>query len=287
MATLFENIIRNAFILKEDAQIDRISGAITGMHPVVLKYDDRKGEGGKNKRVVYPVAYGISTAGNPVIRAFQKQGSTKTSSPSWKLFRLDRVKGLRVITSRTFNPQELIGFRSDGDEQMTTLYCISPIGKAKSGEYSGNYVKLKSTPITKSDIEAEKNPQAASMVQAKENGQNQSGEDIVNDIVSNIDNNNQAAQNIDNAGNSGYNNEKWQQYKMKATDSDPIYKDEIPGGDNKVGAENGVAMNKTQIGDSPISKEDLNGNEETENNEVNPAVDLVNRMDRLYQDENS
>ena len=286
MPTLFENIVHKAFILKEDAQIDRISGAVTGMHPVILKYDDKQGEGGKNKRVVYPVAYGISTAGNPVIRAFQKQGSTKTSSPSWKLFRLDRVKSLRVITSRTFNPQELVGFRSDGDEQMTTLYCISPIGKAKSGEYSGNYVSLKATPITKDDIEAEKNPQAAAAVQSKENGQKQSAEEIVNDIVNNIDNN-QEGQNIDNTGASGYNNEKWQHYKMNATDSDPIYKDEIPGGDKQVGTGDNGAVNKTQIGDGPISKEDLSGNEETENNEANPAVDLVNRMDNLYQDENS
>lgn len=286
MPTLFENIVRKSFILKEDAQIDKISGAVTGMHPIILKYDDKKGGDGKNKRVVYPVAYGISTAGNPVIRAFQKQGSTKTSSPSWKLFRLDRVSGMRVVSSRTFNPNQLVGFRSDGDEQMTTLYCISPIGKAKGGEYTGNYVKLKATPVTKADIEAEKSPQAAASLQNKEIGQRQSAEDIVNDIVSNIDNN-QEGQNIDNTGTSGYNNEKWQHYRMNATDSGPIYKEEIPGGNNQVGTRDGAAINKTQISDGPISKEDLNGEEETENNTVNPAVDLVNRMDSLYQDENS
>ena len=286
MSTLFENIVRKSFILKEDAQIDKISGAVTGMHPIILKYNDKQGGDGKNKRVVYPVAYGISTAGNPVIRAFQKQGSTKTSSPSWKLFRLDRVSSMRVVNSRTFNPEDLVGFRSDGDEQMTTLYCISPIGKAKGGEYTGNYVKLKATPITKADIEAEKSPQAAASVQAKEAGERQSAEDIVNDIVSNIDSN-QEGQNIDNTGISGYNNEKWQHYKMNATDSDPIYKDEIPGGDNQVGNGEKVEVNKTQIGDGPISKEDLTGNEEEENKEVNPATDLLKRMDNLNQDENS
>lgn len=286
MPTLFENIVRKSFILKEDAQIDKISGAVTGMHPIILKYNDKQGGDGKNKRVVYPVAYGISTAGNPVIRAFQKQGSTKTSSPSWKLFRLDRVSSMRVVNSRTFNPEDLVGFRSDGDEQMTTLYCISPIGKAKGGEYTGNYVKLKATPITKADIEAEKSPQAAASVQAKEAGKRQSAEDIVNDIVSNIDSN-QEGQNIDNTGTSGYNNEKWQHYKMNATDSDPIYKDEIPGGDNQVGNGEKVEVNQTQIGDGPISKEDLTGNEEEENKEVNPATDLLKRMDNLNQDENS
>lgn len=286
MPTLFENIVRKSYILKEDAQIDRISGAVTGMHPIILKYNDKQGGDGKNKRVVYPVAYGISTAGNPVIRAFQKQGSTKTSSPSWKLFRLDRVSSMRVVNSRTFNPEELVGFRSDGDEQMTTLYCISPIGKAKGGEYTGNYVKLKATPITKADIEAEKSPQAAAGVQAKETGQRQSAEDIVNDIVSNIDNN-QEGQNIDNTGTSGYNNEKWQHYKMNATDSDPIYKDEIPGGDNQVGNGEKAKVNQTQIGDGPITKEDLTGNEGEENKEVNPATDLLKRMDSLNQYENS
>lgn len=286
MPTLFENIVRKSFILKEDAQIDRISGAVTGMHPVMLKYSDGQGGGGENKRLIYPVAYGISTAGNPVIRAFQKQGSTKTSSPSWKLFRLDRVKSLRVITSRTFNPEELVGFRRDGDEQMTTLYCISPIGNAKSGEYSGSYVKLKTTPITKDDINAEKGQHTASVVQSRESDKEKSAEDIVNDIVNNIDNN-QNGGNIDNNNVSDYNNEKWQHYRMNATDSDPIYKEEIPGGDKQVGnGEEGV-INKTQIGDEPISKEEINGDEEIENNKVNPAVDLVNRMDNLYNEENS
>lgn len=278
MPTLFENIVRNLYILKEDAQVDRISGAITGMHPVVMCYDDNQGGGGKNKRVIYPVAYGISTAGNPVVRAFQKQGSTKTDAPKWKLFRLDRMKNWRVITSRTFNPNELVGFRSDGDEQMTTLYTIAPIGNAKSGEYSGNYVKLKATPITKDDIEAEKGSQASSKIQTKKDSEQQSAEDVVNDIVNNIDNN-QDRQTIDNAETSGYNNEKWQEYKINASDTDPIYKDEIPGGEKPVGNGEETKMEKTQIGDGPISKEDL---EQPDNNKDNPANDLTNRMDNLY-----
>ena len=74
---------------------------------------------------------------------------------------------------------------------------------------------------------------------------------------------------------------------MTATDSEPIYKDEIPGGEKNVGGNDNLKIDKTQIGDEPISKEDLNGDEKEENNEVNPAVDLVNRMDNLYQSENS
>lgn len=285
MPTLFENIVRKSYILKEDAQIDKISGAITGMHPIILKYDDNQGGSGKNQRVVYPVAYGISTAGNPVIRAFQKHGSSKTSSPSWKLFRLDRVSSMRVVSSRTFNPEELVGFRADGDEQITTLYCISPIGNAKSGEYTGNYVKLKATPITKSDIDAEKKQQSAANIQAKTNSQKKSAEDIVNDIVSSIDNN--SGQNIDNTETSGYNNEKWQHYKMNATDSEPIYKDQIPGGDNQVGGVETNMSNGANIGDGPILKGDLNSNDEEENKKVNPATDLMKRMDNLSQEENS
>lgn len=286
MRTLFENIVRKSFILKEDVQVDKISGAIAGMHPVIMRYDDNKGGTGKNKRIIYPVAYGISTAGNPVVRAYQKQGSSKTSSPSWKLFRLDRMKNWRVITSKTFNPSDLVGFRSDGDEQIATLYSIAPIGNAQGGEYSGNYVKLKSTPVTKSDIDAEDNPQAAAaMDKSKQVAQQQSGEDIVNDIVNNIDQR-ENGQTIDNGNAAGYNNEKWQKYKMTATDTDPVYKEEIPGGDNPVGVpETSSAQSQTKIGDEPIAKSDLEPNDnESENNNDNPAVDLTNRMDNLYKE---
>lgn len=285
MRTLFENIVRKTLILKEDAQVDKISGAISGLHPVIMRYDDNKGGTGKNKRVIYPVAYGISTAGNPVVRAYQKQGSTKTASPSWKLFRLDRMKNWRVITSKTFNPSELVGFRTDGDEQIATLYTIAPVGKAQSGEFNGNYVKLKSTPVTKDDIEAEKDPQAAAMAQAKQSAQQQSGEDIVNDIVNNIDQK-ENGKTIDNANSDGYNNEKWQEYKMNATDTDPVYKGEIPGGDKPVGIPGAASQqNQSQIGDEPITKDELEaGNNEPENNNDNPAVDLTKRMDNLYKE---
>ena len=147
-------------------------------------------------------------------------------------------------------------------------------------------MKLKTTPITKNNIDTEKNQHSAQGIQKNGKEERKTAEDIVNDIVDNIDNNKEE-QNIDNTSNSGYNNEKWQHYKMTATDSEPIYKDEIPGGEKNVGGNDNLKIDKTQIGDEPISKEDLNGDEKEENNEVNPAVDLVNRMDNLYQSENS
>ena len=101
MYSLFESIVKSAFILNEDAQIDSINSAISGMHPAIITYNSNDNEAsGKGRRVIYPVAYGISTAGNPVVRAFQKQGSSKKGAPNWKLFRLDRVKMWRTVYTR-------------------------------------------------------------------------------------------------------------------------------------------------------------------------------------------
>ena len=127
---LLREILKEAFLLREDASVNAINNAVNNMHPVHIVYNGPSGTG-NGDRVIYPVAYGISTAGNPVVRAFQPQGSTSSEVPAWKFFRLDRIKRWENDNSTTFNPAELNGFNENGDEQIETLYAISPIGNAK------------------------------------------------------------------------------------------------------------------------------------------------------------
>ena len=55
-------------ILTEDADIAPIKDAIYNNHVSELKYmDDIKLPGGGEVRIIYPVAYGMSLKGNPVI----------------------------------------------------------------------------------------------------------------------------------------------------------------------------------------------------------------------------
>ena len=128
--SLLREILAESFLLREDASVDAINNAVNNMHPVRIVYYGPSGTG-TGEREIYPVAYGVSTAGNPVVRAFQPQGSTSTEVPAWKFFRLDRIKKWENDNSRTFNPEELNGFNDKGDEQIETLYAISPIGNAK------------------------------------------------------------------------------------------------------------------------------------------------------------
>ena len=155
MMGILKEILEETFLLKEDASVDTINNAINNMHPVRIVYNGPT-DGGKGGRIIYPVAYGISTAGNPVVRAFQPQGSTSTDVPAWKFFRLDRIKHWRNINSRTFNPKELNGFNDKGDEQIETLYAISPINGAKVSQArkstekpTGPEKKITSHPVNK------------------------------------------------------------------------------------------------------------------------------------------
>jgi hypothetical protein len=78
---------------------------------------------------------------------------------------------------------------------------------------------------------------------------------------------------------------------MKATDSDPVYQDEIPGGNNEaVPTEPSRPQNpENGIGDTPITKDDLKaptGEEKTESDIANnPATDLMNRINNLNKDQ--
>ena len=128
--SLLREILAESFLLREDASVDAINNAVNNMHPVRIVYNGPSGTG-NGERIIYPVAYGISTAGNPVVRAFQPQGSTSSEVPAWKFFRIDRIKRWDNDNSRTFNPEELNGFNENGDEQIETLYAISPIGNAR------------------------------------------------------------------------------------------------------------------------------------------------------------
>ena len=137
---LFEEIVLESSLLTEGISVDSITNAINGLHPTWITYDDTKGGGGKARRLIYPVAYGLTSAGNPVVRAFQPQGSSKRGLttppndreyPKWKYFRVDRIKFWRTVNSNTYNTDELVGFNEEGDKSMSEVYVIAPIGNAK------------------------------------------------------------------------------------------------------------------------------------------------------------
>ncbi len=93
-----------------------------------LYYDDNEDPGGKGKRWVQMYAYGNSLAGNDVVRVYQVGGDTKTIEPGWKLFRVDRMNGLRKLGG-TFDEAKPL-FNPTGDKDMTQIYYITQFDNA-------------------------------------------------------------------------------------------------------------------------------------------------------------
>ena len=102
------------------------SDILDGMHQkriMELQYDDGEDPGGKGKRWIQMYCYGVSLAGNDVVRVYQVGGSTKTIQPGWKLFRVDRMNGLRKLGGNFDEAKPL--FNPTGDKDMTNIYYIT------------------------------------------------------------------------------------------------------------------------------------------------------------------
>ena len=120
-------------ILFEDVDVSSIENVIKRRKPVKVNYvsdeDDKTGSGW---RIIQPVAYGLSKSGNPVIRAYQPFGDTKTKVPHWKLFRVDRFETWQPINKPTNIPQPPLGeYNPNGDKSMSTVYINADFEGAK------------------------------------------------------------------------------------------------------------------------------------------------------------
>ena len=297
---LFEEIVKETFLISESISINSINDAISGMHPVWITYDDEKGGGGKARRLIYPVAYGLTSKGNPVIRAFQPQGSSKRGLttppnnreyPKWKYFRVDRIKLWRMIQSQTFTDKGMEGFNENGDDSMSIVYTIAPIGNAKL--ISKKKPEIGYKPITKQDVEniPSENEKPEETDQYKEQPKKYNASQIINNILNRIKSSNlgkgvqkifgkKSSENIDNVetpSNFTKNN------NLTATDTEPITKQDI----NQTQSYNSNNGNNNALEkptDEPITKQDVNTSEEetVENNKLtNSYRDMMSRMNNL------
>lgn len=272
--SLLREILAEAFLLREDASVDAINNAVNNMHPVRIVYNGPSGTG-NGERVIYPVAYGVSTAGNPVVRAFQPQGSTSSEVPAWKFFRLDRINRWDNDNSRTFNPEELNGFNDKGDEQIETLYAISPIGNARPEKQPEEPEKpekvLTGHPVRKGEVDnggADKNTEQ----------EYYTANDAVRDILqtSNPKIGQRQDKNIDKVAGQDYNSKETQPVR----DAVPVTKTDIdPNAANEPSDRNPDLYGN----DGPVMKDDLTP--ETGNTLTNSFNDLTDRMNNLYNDE--
>ena len=118
----FENL------LTEIATRDQIFDAIQNRRVCVIYY---KGDepGGTGLRVIEPVAYGLSKKGNPVVRAWDREGAShkaylgKKPLPSWRFFRVDKMDFIRP-TQETFD-EPRPDYNPNGDRSMERVFIIA------------------------------------------------------------------------------------------------------------------------------------------------------------------
>ena len=115
-------------LICEIAAVDSLQDAINRRQVVTLYYqgDD---PGGKGIREVEPVALGRSTAGNLVMRGWDREGASHTAYegeqplPGWRLFSLDKILTLQP-TGEVYNEPHP-GYNFKGDKGMSEIITIA------------------------------------------------------------------------------------------------------------------------------------------------------------------
>ena len=102
--------------------VTNINNAINNKNEVIIYYDGDENTS-KGKRNVEVYAYGISMAGNPVIRAYQLSGDSDTIVPEWKLFRVDMISQWSVLKRIFTTPKPK--FNPNGDKSMKSVLNIA------------------------------------------------------------------------------------------------------------------------------------------------------------------
>lgn len=262
---LYEKILKELNLLNESASINDVNFSISEMHPAEITYTNENGEKkAEGPRKIYPVAYGISTAGNPVVRAFEEEGDTATRVPSWKLFLISNINSWETVDSETFDASKLVGINKAGrDEQISTLYTVAPIGKvSKSWNEKGG--KIDSMPITKGKIDMSGKV---------------SGEDVVNDTIYST----MSPKNVDNSQEREYNNMSQDGKLINAEpETKPVMQKDIPSGHTAVqpGQEETDNTEKMYASDEPIEKTDVEPEEPVGQEIKSSYDDMMNRWNK-------
>ena len=111
-------------LILEVASIDSIVDAIKKKNKVVIYYDGDE-PGGRGLRQIEPVCFGYSKADNPVLRAWDEEGSSHTAYkgeqplPGWRLFRVDKIMSFKP-TGDKFG-QVRPGYNQQGDKSMVKV----------------------------------------------------------------------------------------------------------------------------------------------------------------------
>lgn len=111
-------------LILEIASVNSIVDAIKNKQVIVIYYQGDE-PGGSGLRMIEPVCFGYSKAGNPVLRAWDFEGASHTAYtgekplPGWRMFRADKIVSFRP-TGKTFNTPKP-NYNPNGDKSMTRV----------------------------------------------------------------------------------------------------------------------------------------------------------------------
>ncbi|MDT7832034.1 hypothetical protein RQM59_06560 [Flavobacteriaceae bacterium S356] len=71
-------------------------------------------------RIVEPHCYGITTAGNQGLRAYQIDGYSSSGNYGWKMYDLGKAVNIEMLTNHFFNIRD--GYKRS-DKGMSRIYC--------------------------------------------------------------------------------------------------------------------------------------------------------------------
>ena len=81
-----KKLIKEALLMEGVANVSDVNDAINNLTQVEIRYLSKGENVATGRRIIYPVAYGLTKAGNPVVRAFEPYGDTTSKVPAWKFF---------------------------------------------------------------------------------------------------------------------------------------------------------------------------------------------------------
>jgi predicted DNA-binding transcriptional regulator YafY len=111
-------------LILEIASVDSIVKSIKNKDKVIIYYDGDE-PGGRGLREIEPVCFGYSKANNPVLRAWDNEGSSHTDFkgeqplPGWRLFRVDKILSFKP-TGEKYN-QIRPNYNPNGDKSMNRV----------------------------------------------------------------------------------------------------------------------------------------------------------------------
>lgn len=126
--SLLENIILEAISNTNiDNAIEKKQRVRIYYDPTINRTEDEEDKNLAGARNIETYVYGVSKAGNDIIRCFQLNGVTETDSPGWKTFRVDRITSWVPYHSFFYVPisdrdTRQPKYNPDGDKSMTKIY---------------------------------------------------------------------------------------------------------------------------------------------------------------------